>query len=166
MSMVSVRSATESDLPAIDRIYEPYVLETPITFDVRPRTSEETRTWFEAFRPTGRHRLWVAEVNGAVVGFAHSKPIRPKAAYETSIEVTAYVDRNHVGGGVGSALYSRLFEDLSEEDIHMAFAGVVIPNEASVRFHERFGFRHLGTYQEIGRKLGRYWDVAWFQKKL
>ncbi|GAA2310861.1 hypothetical protein GCM10010234_64010 [Streptomyces hawaiiensis] len=68
--------------------------------------------------------------------------------------------------GVGSLLYAALFEALSGEDVHRAYAGIVPPNEASARLHERFGFRHVGTYREVGRKFGRYWDVAWYEKPL
>lgn len=67
---------------------------------------------------------------------------------------------------MGSLLYASLFEALAQEDVHQALAGVALPNEASERLHLRFGFQPVGVYREVGRKFGRFWDVAWFQKPL
>jgi phosphinothricin acetyltransferase len=91
-----------------------------------------------------------------------------KPAYDTSVEVTIYLAPDAGGCGVGTRLYKALFEALADEDLHRAYAGIAQPerNEASVRLHERFGFRHVGTYREVGRKFGRYWDVAWYEKEL
>jgi phosphinothricin acetyltransferase len=82
------------------------------------------------------------------------------------VEVTVYLAPHAGGRGIGTLLYTALFEALAEEDVHRAYAGVAQPNEASTRLHERFGFRHVGTYREVGRKFGRYWDVAWYEKDL
>ncbi|MCL6296892.1 GNAT family N-acetyltransferase [Streptomyces kronopolitis] len=106
---------------------------------------------------------------GALLGYATSSPLRPKAAYATSVEVTVYCAPQASGRGVGTLLYKALFEALAHEDVHRAYAGITQgnpPNTASARLHTRFGFRHLGTYTEVGRKFGRYWDVAWYQKDL
>lgn len=99
-------------------------------------------------------------------GYATSSAFRPKAAYAPSVEVTAYCAPHAVGRGIGTLLYTALFEALADEDVHRAYAGITQPNEASTRLHTRFGFRHIGTYTEVGRKFGRYWDVAWYQKDL
>ncbi|GAA3789195.1 hypothetical protein GCM10022206_31330 [Streptomyces chiangmaiensis] len=82
------------------------------------------------------------------------------------MEVTVYLAPRATGRGVGTRLYSALFASLTGENLHRAYAGVAQPNEASVRLHERFGFRHIGTYREVGYKFGRYWDVAWYEKEL
>ncbi|WP_407552258.1 N-acetyltransferase family protein [Streptomyces sp. Pv4-95] len=104
--------------------------------------------------------------DSALLGYATSSAFRPKAAYATSVEVTVYCAPRAVGRGVGTLLYEALFEALAGEDVHRAYAGIALPNESSVRLHARFGFRHIGTYTEVGRKFGRYWDVAWYQKDL
>lgn len=101
-----------------------------------------------------------------ILGYATSSAFRPKPAYATSVEVTVYLAPHARGRGVGTLLYKALFEALADEDVHRAYAGIAQPNEASARLHERFGFRHVGTYREVGRKFGRYWDVAWFEKEL
>lgn len=103
---------------------------------------------------------------GRILGYATSSGFRPKPAYATSVEVSVYLAPGAGGRGVGTLLYEALFRALAGEDLHRAYAGVAQPNEASVRLHERFGFRHVGTYREVGRKFGRYWDVAWYEKDL
>jgi phosphinothricin acetyltransferase len=101
-----------------------------------------------------------------VRGFATSSPHRLRRAYETSIETTAYVAPDATGLGVGTAMYTALFDAIAGEDLHRAYAGITQPNAASVALHERFGFKRAGLYTEQGRKFDRYWDVAWYEKPL
>ncbi|MFQ5843947.1 MAG: GNAT family N-acetyltransferase, partial [Planctomycetota bacterium] len=101
-----------------------------------------------------------------VVGYACSTPFRPKPAYRTSVETTVYVAPAATGRGVGGRLYQALFDALAGEELHRAYAGIVPPNPASVALHRRFGFHEVGVAREVGHKLGRYWDVAWFEKGL
>ncbi|WP_369235535.1 N-acetyltransferase family protein [Streptomyces sp. R21] len=165
---VQVRPGVEEDLDALTDIYNHYVRETPITFDTAAFTSEERRPWLLSHPEDGPHRLMVAtDVNSqTILGYATSSAFRPKPAYATSVEVTIYLAPDAGGHGIGTLLYKSLFEALAKEDLHRAYAGIAQPNEASVRLHERFGFRHVGTYREVGRKFGRYWDVAWYEKEL
>lgn len=167
---VQVRPGAESDLDALTDIYNHYVRETPITFDTAVFTSEERRPWLLSHPEDGPHRLMVAVAadSQAILGYATSSPFRAKPAYETSVEVTIYLSPDAGGRGIGTLLYKALFEALANEDLHRAYAGIAQPelNTASVRLHERFGFRYVGTYREVGRKFGRYWDVAWFEKEL
>ncbi|QQM41499.1 GNAT family N-acetyltransferase [Streptomyces liliifuscus] len=165
---VQVRPGVESDLDALTDIYNHYVRETPITFDTATFTPVERRLWLLSHPEDGPHRLMVATAGDSqeILGYATSSAFRPKPAYETSVEVTVYLAPNAGGRGVGTLLYKALFAALADEDLHRAYAGIAQPNEASVRLHERFGFRHVGTYREVGRKFGRYWDVAWYEKEL
>lgn len=169
---VQVRPGVESDLEALTDLYNHYVRETPITFDTAVFTPEERRPWLLSHPEDGPHRLMVAverdpEGNSQrILGYATSSAFRPKPAYETSVEVTVYLAPDAGRRGIGTLLYKALFEALAEEDLHRAYAGIAQPNEASTRLHERFGFRHIGTYREVGRKFGRYWDVAWYEKEL
>lgn len=103
---------------------------------------------------------------GALLGYATSSAFRPKAAYATSVEVTVYCAPHAGGRGIGTLLYEALFAELAKEDVHRAYAGITQPNPASARLHARFGFRPVGVHTEVGRKFGRYWDVAWYQKDL
>ncbi|MEU8576091.1 GNAT family N-acetyltransferase [Streptomyces asoensis] len=172
---VQVRPGVGSDLEALTSLYNHYVRETAITFDTVAFTAEERRPWLLSHPEDGPYRLMVAtqadsqDIPGAsqeILGYATSSPYRPKAAYSTSVEVTVYVAPHAGGRGIGTLLYEALFEALADEDLHRAYAGIAQPNEASARLHERFGFRHVGTYREVGRKFGRYWDVAWYEKEL
>ncbi|WP_411149263.1 GNAT family N-acetyltransferase [Streptomyces sp. A30] len=165
---VQVRPGVESDLTALTDIYNHYVLETPITFDTAVFTPEERRPWLLSHPEDGPYRLKVAirADTQEILGYATSSPYRAKPAYSTSVEVTVYLAPHAGGRGIGTLLYKALFEALSGEDVHRAYAGIAQPNEASRRLHERFGFQHVGTYQEVGRKFGRYWDVAWYEKEL
>ncbi|MCF1599551.1 GNAT family N-acetyltransferase [Streptomyces muensis] len=169
---VQVRPGVEGDLEALTDIYNHYVRETPITFDTAVFTPEERRPWLLSHPEDGPHRLMVAAEAGPgrnsqrILGYATSSAFRPKPAYGTSVEVTVYLAPDAGRRGIGILLYKALFEALTQEDVHRAYAGIVPPNEASRRLHERFGFRHVGTYREVGRKFGRYWDVAWYEKEL
>ncbi|MFJ9537138.1 GNAT family N-acetyltransferase [Streptomyces sp. NPDC101225] len=167
-SEVQVRPGVEADLEPLTDIYNHYVRETPITFDTAVFTSEERRPWLLSHPEDGPYRLMVATDGDTqeILGYATSSPYRAKPAYRTSVEVTVYVAPHAGRRGIGTLLYKALFEALADEDLHRAYAGIAQPNEASTRLHERFGFRHLGTYREVGRKFGRYWDVAWYEKEL
>lgn len=165
---VQVRPGTEGDLTALTDLYNHYVRETAITFDTAPFTPEERLPWLLSHPVDGPYRLMVATGAGArrILGYATSSPFRPKPAYATSVETTVYVAPGAGRRGIGTLLYKTLFEALAGEDLHRAYAGVAQPNDASARLHERFGFRHVGTYREVGRKFGRWWDVAWYEKPL
>ncbi|MFJ2259412.1 GNAT family N-acetyltransferase [Streptomyces sp. NPDC087844] len=165
---VQVRPGVQTDLGALTDIYNHYVRETPITFDTAVFTQEERRPWLLSHPEDGPHRLMVAvdADSQRILGYATSSGFRPKPAYGTSVEVTVYLAPGAGGRGIGTLLYKALFEALAGEDLHRAYAGIAQPNEASTRLHERFGFRHVGTYREVGRKFGRYWDVARYEKDL
>jgi phosphinothricin acetyltransferase len=159
-----IRRATREDLPRLTEIYNYYVIHTPVTFDVEPYTVERRETWFAQFATAGRHRLLIAEEGGIVLGYAGTTRFRPKAAYETTVETTIYCDPNSVGKGIGTRLYTALFEALQGEDIHRFAAGYALPNPATVAIHERFGFKVVGVFSENGRKFGKYWDVCWVER--
>ncbi|MFG3010400.1 GNAT family N-acetyltransferase [Streptomyces cinerochromogenes] len=165
---VQVRPGFEGDLEALTAIYNHYVRETAITFDTASFTPEERRPWLLSHPEDGPHRLMVAtdQESQRILGYATSSPYRPKPAYVTSVETSVYVAPDAGRRGIGTLLYGALFRALAGEDVHRAYAGIAQPNEASTRLHERFGFRYVGTYGEVGRKFGRYWDVAWYEKRL
>jgi phosphinothricin acetyltransferase len=163
----TMRPAVPDDLPALTAIYNHYIVNTTITFDLRPFEPEERRAWFDDHSSTGRHRLLVAaDADGAVLGYATTSRWRPKAAYDTTVESSVYCRPDAVGRGVGSALYAALFASLAAEDIHRIVAGISQPNPASVALHRRVGFRQVGVFSNVGRKFGQYWDVAWFERPL
>lgn len=163
---IKTRPASGRDLPRLTEIYNYYVVNSHVTFDLETVMLEERREWFSQFAPTGPHRLFVAEESGVVAGYAGSFRFRTRCAYEGTIETTVYCAPEAVGRGIGSALYTALFETLRGEDLHVAIGAIAVPNEASVAFHERFGFLLAGVMHEVGFKFGRFWDVAWYEKRL
>lgn len=185
---VQVRAGVEADLGPLTDLYNHFVRETAITFDTEPFTPGQRRPWLLSHPQDGPHRLLVAWAAGAdsehpdpcadpaqragaapgsgLLGYATSSPFRARPSYATSVEVSVYCAPAAVGRGIGTLLYKALFEALADQDVHRAYAGIAQPNPASVALHERFGFRHVGTYSEVGRKFGRYWDVAWYEKAL
>jgi phosphinothricin acetyltransferase len=160
----SIRAAVLADLPALTAIYNHYIVHTPITFDVAPYEPDQRRPWFDEHAQQGRHRLLVAVEGDGLVGYASTSRWRPKPAYETTVESSVYVRPDAVARGVGRQLYGALFEAIASEDVHTVVAGVALPNDASIALHERFGFRQVGVFRDVGRKFGKYWDVAWFQR--
>ena len=164
MPAISIRPATGRDLPRLTEIYNYYVINTPVTFDIEPYTVERRAAWFSQFSSSGRYRLFVAEESGSVLGYAGTSRFRPKAAYETTVETSVYCAPDAVSKGIGSQLYRTLFDALRGEDIRMFVAGYTLPNPASAALHERFGFKRVGVFTENGRKCGCYWDVAWNER--
>lgn len=166
MSEIVIRPAARTDLPRLTEIYNYYVVNTPVTFDIEPYTVEKRAAWLDQFGATGRHRLMVAEENGLVLGYAGTTRFRPKAAYETTVETTIYCDQHATGKRLGSRLYDALFDAVKNEDIHRIVAGYTLPNDASAALHARCGFKPVGIYTEVGRKFGRYWNVQWTERSL
>ena len=163
MGDVRIRPAMPGDLTRLTEIYNYYVINTPVTFDVEPYTVERREAWFAQFGAAGRYRLLVAESDAGVIGYAGTTRFRPKAAYETTVETTIYCAPDAAGRGIGSRLYAALFESLRGEDIHRFVAGYALPNPATAAIHARFRFKVVGVFSEQGRKFGRYWDVCWVE---
>ncbi len=165
--LTHIRSFLPEDIEALVSMYNHYIEETTITFDITPHTAEQRREhWLSHYHSTGRHRLLVAECDKAVVGYASSSRLRTKAAYDTSVETSIYVDMSFHAKGIGTQLYTALFDALKTEDVHRAYAGITMPNDVSVAMHEKFGFKQVGLFKEVGRKFEQYWDVAWFEKEI
>jgi phosphinothricin acetyltransferase len=166
VSTLTVRDARDADLPAVAAIYTYYVLETTITFNTQVRTPREWTDRFHSEVKNGPYHLLVAEHDGQVAGYVETARFRPKPAYDTSIELSIYVAPDAQGAGIGGALYGELFERLADSPFHRAYSVIALPNDHSVRFHERWGFAHRGTLTEAGQKFGRFLDVAFYERAL
>ena len=163
---IVIRRAVIDDAPALLDLYNHYVVNTHITFDLEPRTLDQRKAWLAQFKGAGRYQCFVAVRGGRPIGWTASAPFKDRAGYDTSVETSVYLAPGEEGRGLGKRLYRTLFDALAGEDLHRAFGGVALPNEASVGVHRVLGFEHIGTYREVGRKFGKYWDVAWFAKAL
>ena len=162
---MTVRDATAADGAACARVYAPYVTDTAITFETEPPDAAEMAARIAAAQE--RHAWVVLEDGGGeVVGYAYGGTFRSRAAYRFSCEVSVYVERGRARTGAGRALYAALLQRLAERGFHTAVAGMTLPNEASVGLHRAMGFEDVGTYREIGYKLGAWHDVGWMQRKI
>jgi len=147
-------------------IYNYYIQLSSATFYTQPFTIQERRLWFEGYSISGPYRLVVMDVDSNVVGFASSSPLRSDPAFRHSIETSIYLAPTVLHRGYGTMLYRYLFEELAREDLHRAYAGIVLPNEASIKFHRLFGFREIGIFSEYATKWGQFWSSVWMEKDL
>jgi phosphinothricin acetyltransferase len=161
-----VRAGRPDDLPELTRIYNHYVRTSGATFDLEEQTLDARRAWLDQHAATGPHRLLVAVESGRLLGWSSSGPLRPRPAYARSVETSVYLDPTATGRGLGRLLGSALLEALDDEDLHRAFALVAVPNDASEALHRALGYRLVGTWSEAGHKLGRWWDVRWYERPL
>lgn len=159
-----IREANREDAPAIAEIYNHYVRETHITFDLEPVTVQNRIDWLSGYNQNVRHRLFVGEVDGAIIGYTCSSQFRHKPAYDKSVETTIYLDHRATGKGYGRLLYAHLFDTLAQTDVHRYYGIIALPNQASVELHQHFGFQERGVLTEVGYKFDRYWDTLWMEK--
>jgi phosphinothricin acetyltransferase len=166
MNPISIRRAERDDLPALAAIYNHYVVHTHVSFDLEPPTLDERGEWLAGFAATGRYQCFVAVKDGTAIGWACSGRFKDRKAYGTSVETSVYLAPDGQGLGLGTRLYETLIGALGGEDVHRLVAVIALPNAASVALHEKLGFRHVGTFSQIGRKFDRFWDVAWYGRKM
>ena len=163
----SIRHADGGDLESIVAIYNHYVEHSPSTFDTETFSVEQKQGWFDGYSADGPYYLLVAEDAGNVVGYASCSRFKDRDAYRTSTETTIYLHRDAFGKGFGRLLYGDLMGRVRQDNrLHRAYAGIALPNDASVALHEKLGFHLAGTYREVGFKFGQYWDVAWYECEL
>lgn len=162
--MAGVRVATENDAAAVAAIYAPYVRDSAISFEEIPPSPDDMRG--RIARTLSTHPFLVFEDGCFVVAYAYASPHRERAAYRWSADVAVYAAPEIHRRGVGRALYARLLEILGRQGFHAAFAGITLPNANSTGLHEAMGFAHVGTYAEVGFKLGSWRDVGWWQYRI
>src|SRR5262245_19449441 len=158
-STVSIRQALVTDAPQIAAIYAPFCKETPVSFEVVAPTPEEMAQ--RIHKITERMPWLVLEEAGEIAGYVYASPHRERFAYQWSVDVAAYVSADFRRRGVGRALYTSLFRLLVLQGYFTAYAGITLPNPASVGLHEAMGFQPVGVYREVGYKMGAWHDVAW-----
>lgn len=158
-----IRPAHINDLPALVDIYNFEVVNGTATFDTEPVTIETRRAWFDAHNHDN-HPLWVAEIDGRVVGYVSLSTFNPKAAYAGSVELSLYVHQDFRGQGVGKKLAQSILEwAKADATTHRVYSLVTSSNAASKALHQKLGFRFVGTITEAGRKFGNYLDVDFWE---
>jgi phosphinothricin acetyltransferase len=152
------------DAEACRAIYAPFVTDTWVSFEEEVPSVREMKRRIEGYGAS--HGWVVAEADGAVAGYAYGSPYRLREAYRFSCDVAIYIPKEKAGQGIGRALYAELLPMLARRDMHAAFAGIALPNDASIALHEAAGFEKIGVYREVGWKFDGWRDVGWWQKLL
>jgi len=159
-----VRLAEPADGAGVQAIYAPIVRDTAISFEVDPPSVEEMARRIDS---TLERWPWlVCADEGTVLGYVYASRHRERAAYRWSVDVTAYIHESARRRGIGHALYTALLAMLAAQGYHRAYAGITLPNAASVGLHESLGFTPVGVYPAVGWKLGDWHDVGWWQRTL
>jgi phosphinothricin acetyltransferase len=159
----TIRLATSDDAAAIASIYAPFCEASAVSFEDRAPTPEEMA---DRIRSLGGTRPWIVLEDESIAGYAYASAHHERAAYRWSVSTTVYVGAAYRRRGVGRALYATLFDLLRTLGYYSATAGITLPNPASVRLHEAFGFELVGVYRQIGFKQGEWHDVAWYEAPL
>jgi len=161
---LNLRVASPDDAKDIATIYAPFVRDTAISFEVNPPDTNEMRRRITSTLVT--HPWLVAVDADRIIGYAYASQHRTREAYRWACDVAVYLDAPNRGKGIGNLLYTELLRILSAQGYRGAYAGIALPNAASVALHEKMGFSHLGTYAKVGFKLGQWHDVGWWQRTL
>ena len=159
-----IRPLHKNDTQALLNIYNYYVMNTVATFDIEALNFEVFNEKIQSIN--AEYPFLVYEDDNTILGFAYASRFRPKPAYNFTVESTIYVDHKAHGKHIGSMLYNALIDELKNTDTHTVLGVLTIPNDASVKLHEKFGFKAVAHLKEVGLKFGKWHDVGIYQLKL
>jgi len=159
---ISIRLATEDDLPGMLEIYNDIILNTTAVYEYEPHTLEMRRQWFLT-KQEQRFPVFLAEEDGNLAGFSSMGPFRAWAAYKYSVENSVYVKSGLRGKGIGRLLLAPLIGAARNLKMHTIIAGIEATNEASIKLHESFGFKEVAHFKEVGWKFERWLDLKFLQ---
>lgn len=158
---MKIRKVELKDAAQIAEIYNYYILKTHHTFETEALNAEEMER--RIVETSADYPYLVADIDGEIQGYLYAAQFKLRQAYKHSVEVSIYVKNNTKQQGIGSALYERFFGALEDSDVHAMVAGISLPNEASVKFHEKLGYEKVAHFREVGYKLGRWVDVGFWE---
>jgi L-amino acid N-acyltransferase YncA len=158
----TVRAANAADAAGVAAIYNHYVGQTVVTFEEEAVPAAEIARRMQDAAAASLPWL-TAEASGSIVGYAYAANWRVRHAYRFSVEVTAYIAPDHARRGIGSSLYTVLIAALRARGIHAAIGGIALPNDASIALHEKFGFRKVAHFEQVGFKFKHWIDVGYWQ---
>ena len=159
---IFIREAEISDATSLALIYNHYVRTSTVTFENEAVAPEEMSRRIGDVHADALP-WYLASVEGAVAGYAYATKWRARSAYRFSVEVTVYVAQAYIRRGVATSLYAHLLGTLRERGLHVAIAGIALPNAGSIALHERHGFVKVAQFSEVGQKMGRWIDVGYWQ---
>ena len=158
---MNIRPVTQEDAAQVAEIYNYYIKNTHQTFETEALSADEMQARIAEI--VEDYPYLVAEENGEIYGYAFAAQFKMRQAYEFSAEVSIYVKADAKQRGIGTLLYTKLFDELADTDIHTLIAGISLPNDTSIRFHEKKGFSKVAHFREVGYKLGRWIDVGYWE---
>ncbi len=160
----TIRRATLDDCSAMIEIYRPSIEASCASFELETPTVGDFSNRLE--QALVNHEWLVMEIASAVVGYAYGHAHRARAAYQYSVETSVYIHRDFHSQGIGRQLYTELLHVLAGKGFHNAYAGITLPNPASIALHESLGFEAIGVFREVGYKRNQWHDVGWWQLSL
>lgn len=160
-----IRSVIAADAHEIAGIYNWYIEATIVTFEEERVGSDEISERIEKVLSGGLPWL-VLEEGGQIIGYAYATPWRARQAYRFSVETSIYLARERAGRGLGGPLYEQLLAQLAGKGLHLGIGGIALPNDASIRLHEKLGFKKVAQFEQVGYKFGSWIDVGYWQKVL
>ena len=158
-----IREAKSKDAKAIASIYNHYILNSSISFDEKPINENII---IERINYSGKNKWWIYESADELLGYAYSTNWKSRSAYRYTVESSIYLKPNNFRNGIGSALYAKLLESLKKEGFRRVLAGISLPNDPSVLFHENFGFKKVGQFESVGYKFKKWIDIGYWELKI
>ncbi|MDV7188200.1 arsinothricin resistance N-acetyltransferase ArsN1 family B [Lutibacter sp. TH_r2] len=159
-----IRKVKLSDASAIAEIYNFHVYNTIVTFDLIPVSASEMKETIQ--NVIKKYPWFVYEIDNKVVGYAYASYWKTRSAYDATVESSIYISEKAIGNGIGKQLYNHLLNELKQQKIHAVIGGISLPNKASVAIHEKFGFKKVAHFTEVGFKFNKWIDVGYWQLTL
>ncbi|BCP59508.1 GNAT family N-acetyltransferase [Streptococcus parasuis] len=162
--MIEIRNAQVEDAANLVAIYAPYVEKTAITFETQVPAVEDFANRIE--KTLKKFPYLVAVEEGQIVGYAYASTYYARAAYDWTVEMSVYVQKEARGKGIGNLLYTALEEELTARGFKNFLACIALPNPASIALHEKRGYQQVAHFKKVGYKFGTWHDIVWLQKSL
>ena len=156
-----IRKVTLEDVSQIMNIYNYYVDNSIVTFDTEHAALDEIHNKIET--SINLYPWIVYEIDGDILGYAYSSEWKAKDGYKHSAETTVYLKNCSIKKGLGTLLYKELINQLRELNFHALMGCITLPNDASIRLHEKFGFEKVGHFKEVGYKFDNWIDVGYWE---
>lgn len=159
-----IRYVTQRDIKRITEIYNDYIINTTISFEVKPLTEDEMRNRIESVLAHGPFLVW--EEDGEIAGYCYAHPWKERAAYHNTLETTVYLAPQYFRRGIGTQLMRELINQCRVNNIKVLIACITANNEASIKMHEALGFKQVSYFSQVGEKFGQWLDVIDMQLTL
>ena len=159
--MIKIRQARRTDTNSILEIYKPFIENTPVSFETSVPTNSDF--WERIKHILEENPFLVCEIYNQIAGYAYASAHRKRASYHWTKEVSVYIHPDFRRQGIAKGLYKALIQILKLQGVHSILAGITLPNDQSIHFHQTLGFNKIGTYTDVGYKFGQWHSVSWWE---